>query len=252
MSKTFVFIRRNLSALIFLTIYIVLAVVYIFLEGFLPDNQFILLTTMLPLIILGGILDYILSKNSELVKSYKTFAQILPSGFLLLFLISAMIDRIGRNPIEAFEYIYIFFITVPFFIASYHKEGHKERMKFSLTGLAFMVAVYMWLTTQTNYLLENSYVLVYFFSYFMMFYAASCIYKAAYISTILGILNSITLLVLRYFPFTAKATFYGWDRDIFQNFEILMLSTFTLCILLRLFASVYNSRTPNQKPQNID
>ncbi|HWT27640.1 MAG TPA: hypothetical protein VN131_06845 [Mobilitalea sp.] len=241
-------IQRNLTTLIFIAIYLGMVLIHLFLEAFIPIVQFDLFTTMLPFIIFGVILDFILSRNNTLTKSYKMVAQIIPAGVFVLQGISTINMASGRDDIKAFNYLIWLFVVVPLFIASYQKEGHKYRMIFSLIGIGLIAVVYLYLTTITDSLDEGSGAVVYFISYFCMIYAASSIRRLPYLGTVIGAANAIALLWLRYFPFTTDAKSHGWDYDIAFSFELLIILSILACLFIR-FIAVFQKDEVRTMPQ---
>lgn len=247
MKKKSTFILRNLSAFIFITIYLVLFLIFIFLEGFIPEVQLDMLLTIAPFILLGAILDYIASKNNVLSKDYKIIAQFLPAGVFILYGLTKILELAGREPIDLFNYLIFLFISVPFLIISYNKAGHKNKMIYSLIGTGLVAASYLYLTTITKELNEGTGLVIYLISYFAMFYAASSLRKMPYLSIILGAANASILLLIYKFPVTATAKTYGWDYDIAQNFEILMIEFLILSILICLLSVIRNKQEEEVK-----
>lgn len=238
MNKISAFVLRYLSTLVFIAIYLVLFIFHMFLEGFVPEIQLDMLLTMVPLILLGVILDYIVNRNNVLSNGYKLFTQILPAGVFVLIGLSSIFEIAGREKVDLFNYLVYLFLTVPFFIVSYNKTGHKNKMIFSLIGTGLVAAAYLYLTTLTAELNEGTGLVIYLIAYFSMFYAASGLRKMPYLSIILGAANASILILIYKFPVTDTAKTYGWDYDIAQNFSILMLEFFVLCILICLLAVI--------------
>ena len=59
-------LHNYLTAMVFLAIYLLMAVVFLFLEGFEADSQLNLITVLAPCMLLGLILDYIIKRNTIL------------------------------------------------------------------------------------------------------------------------------------------------------------------------------------------
>lgn len=247
MNKKSEIILRNLSLFTFLAIYVVLAVTLLFLEAFVAETQYYVITTLLPFFLLGLILDYVVSRNKVLLKGYKIFTQLLPAGIFLLYGLSQLLRLAGRPHSAAFNYLIWLFIAAPFFIAGYQKEGNRSKILFSILGTGLMAASYLYLTTKTRQLDGGSGFVVYMICYFMMFYAASGLPRLAYLGVVFGFMNAVVLLLLWKYPVTQTARLYGWDYDISYNFELLMLTTFILCILVCLITSVYRERAAARK-----
>jgi hypothetical protein len=233
-------IRRNLTALLFLAIYLVMVAVFLFLESFNSESQLNLLSIMLPCILLGIILDFIISRNSVLTKGQKLFTQLLPTGVFVIYLIILIFQLSGHSYPEVYNYLYYLFITAPFAIVSYRKEGHKSRMIFSLLGTAVVFAFYLYLTTLTTELDKSSGLLIFLVSYFMMFYSASTLRRLPYLSTILGVLVTAFLWYIYRNPITPESKIYGWDYDYLLIFEYTMMIIFIVCIVIRLLATKVN------------
>lgn len=247
MNNKTAFIRRHLSALVFSSIYLIIILVHLFLESFIPEIQMDMLMVMLPFILLGGILDYIISRNTVLPKTYRIYVQLLPAGVFILYALTALLVAIGREPSDIFNYLFWLFITAPFFIASYNKEGHRNRLISALIGTALVALAYLYLTTMTQNLDGGSGLIIYLISYFAMLYSASGIKRMPFLSTVIGAANAVILLLFYKYPSTDTLQAGGWDFDIAENFEILMLEFFILCILICLFGVVKNSRENNVK-----
>ena len=242
MNNKSTFIKRHLSALIFSTLYFILIFFHLLFDGFILFYQVELLITMVPFILLGIILDYILTKDTNIHKNYKTFAQILPSGIIILIISSLLLDFFDQSIPELFLYLYWIFLSLPFFISSYNKEYHKKRMTYSILGVLVLAAIYLHLASQTFLINDSSGAVIYFLSYFFMLYSSSTINRLPFISLILAIINSVILIIMRYAPFASSTAIHGWDYNIVFQLEILMLLTFITCILIRLFVAILNTK----------
>lgn len=227
-------VRRNLSLFTFIAIYLVIAIVLLFLESFQWETQLNVITTLIPFFLLGVILDFIVSRNHDLQKGYLIFAQLLPTGIFLLFGISVIVDIIGQPSIDAFNYIIWIFIAIPFFMTSYFRDNYRKRMLTSLIGTGLVGAVYMQLTTKTDALDESSGLIVYLVCIFLMFYAASRLKKMFFIGLVLGAIDAIILIFLWKNPVTDMSRLHGWDYDIAFQFELLLLTNFIICIMICL------------------
>ena len=227
---------RYLSTLIFLAVYLVMAVIFLFLEGFQAESQLNLITVILPCILLGMILDLMISRNTILNNGQKLFTRILPSGIFILFFITMIFQLVDRTLPDYYNYLYYLFIAGPFMIVSYQKEGHKNRMIFSLIGTATVFAFYLHLTTKTENLDEGGGLFIFIIAYFMMFYATSMFPKLPYLPILLGLLNTAVLWYLYQNPVSLDGLPHNWDYDYMLYFEYIMLGIFVVCILVRLLA----------------
>lgn len=240
MSKLRMLIQRNLSALLFLAIYLVMVVVFLFLESFNSESQLNLLSIMLPCVLLGIILDFIISRNTVLTKGQKLFTQLLPTGVFVIYFIILIFQLSDHSYPEVYNYLYYLFITAPFAIVSYQKEDHKSRMIFSISGTAVVFAFYLYLTTLTTELDKSTGLFIFLVSYFMMFYAASTVRRLPFLSLILGVLVTAFLWYVYRNPITPEGQLYGWDYDYLLIFEYTMMIIFIICILIRLIATKMN------------
>lgn len=237
MKKNTVFVLRNLSALTFFMIYLVMVVILLFLESFIQEDQLNLVIVMVPCILVGILLDYIISRNEELPKGYKIFTQLLPaSSFAFYGLVT--IFSIAGNPLDP-KYYYIIWLVIsaPFMIASYHKKSHNIKLISSIIGTALVFAAYLYLTTLTDELVVGNGLVIFIISYFMILYSASGIRKMPYISSILGLLNAGILIYMYKSPASADALVYGWDYDFSYYFELLMLFLFCISVLIGVIAA---------------
>lgn len=233
-------LQRNLSALIFLVIYLVMAVFFLLLEGFQADSQLNLITVILPCMLLGVVLDFIISRNTVLNSGQKYFTQVLPSGIFIVYFITILFQTIDRSLPDYYNYFFYLFIAGPFMIASYQKQEHRRRMIFSLLGTVAVFALYLYLTTKTENLNKGSGLFIFMISYFMMFYAASMISKLPYLPILLGLINTAILWYLYQNPVSLDGLPHNWDYDYLLFFEYLMLGSFGVCILVRLLAEFVN------------
>lgn len=229
------FLQRNLSAAILLAIYIVFVIIHLISEGFLLELQFDLMLTLIPFILVGAILDLLLSRNDTLIKGFKTLAQLFPAGILAMFFISIYFTS-DNNKFVMFKYLVWLFLSLPFFIASYKKETHRTKLKFALIGTVLFAAIYLYLTTKTNELNESYGAIIYFVSYFSMLYAASGIHKLPYLGTILGAVNAALLYFFMINPVTENASIYGWDSDIVMLLEGMIMLTFVICLIIQIIS----------------
>ncbi|NLO09844.1 MAG: hypothetical protein GX129_08285 [Clostridiales bacterium] len=234
MDKKVGLVRRNLSLFTFIAVYLVIAIVLMFLESFQLETQWNVITTLIPFFLLGVILDFIVSRNHDLQKGYLIFAQLLPTGIFLLFGITTILMIIERPPIEAFNYIIWLFIAAPFFITSNFRENYRRRMISSLIGVGLVGAIYIQLTTMTDELEEGNGLIVYLVCIFLMFYAASGLKRLFYINLILGFIDAAILVFLWKNPLTEASRLRGWDYDIALQFELLLLANLIICIIICL------------------
>ena len=246
MNSVNLFLQRNLSALIFLAIYLVMTICFLFLEGFQTESQLNLITIILPCLLLGIILDFILSRNSLLNNGQKNFTRILPSGIFLMYFITILFNIADRSLPDYYNNFYYLFISGPFMIASYQKQEHRNRMIFSLIGTVTVFAFYLYLTTKTEHLDKGFGLFIFMLSYFMMFYSASAIRKLTYLPILLGIMNTVVLWYLYQNPVSADGLPHSWDYDYLLYFEYIMLGAFVVCILVRLLAE-FISRSETEK-----
>lgn len=238
MKKQPSFLLRHLSTLMFIVLYIIIAGVLIGLESFVAETQAGLFQIMAVSILTGAILDYIISKNTLLPIGYKVFTQILPSGVFILLGLTFMMELVDRTPPIIFNYLIFLIIAAPFAIASFDKATHKYKLIFSLLGTALMFSVYLYLTTITIKLNKEDGLVLYILSAFLVLYAASSIPKLPFLSTILGLLAGIALYWIYKYPVTADAIRNGWDFDIAENFEYILLITIGVGILLTFLAAL--------------
>lgn len=235
MKKKSAFIMRYLTTSLVTLIYIGMVVIHLVSDSFILSNQVDLLVTMLPFILMGAILDYILSRNHELDTLFKVIAQLLPLGILILPVIATIQLIAGYEHTELINYLMWIFLSLPFFIASYEKDNFKKMMIYSIVGTGFIVVVYYYITTLTLNINSGSGAFLYFIAYILMFYTASGSKKMPWMGTILGVLNAGSLLLLRYIPITEMAKLYGWDIDIATKMEFLVGTSLVICILIRFF-----------------
>jgi Mg2+/citrate symporter len=187
-------------------------------------------------------LDFILRQNRNLAAWVRVVVQLLPIGIFVMQLISTVFLYLGTTSLEIFDYLIWLIIALPFFIASWEKEGIKKRMLRALLGTGALIIAYIYLTSQTDALSKNYGATIYFISYFLMLYAASGIKKLSFLGASLGILNAVILLLLRNIPLTTEAKEFGWDYDIFSKVETLIIITFVFCILIRLYEAVQEKK----------
>lgn len=232
------FIRRNLTALLFLAIYVLMVLVFLFLESFQSESQLNLISIMLPCILFGIVLDFIVSRNTVLTKGQKIFTQLLPTGIFVIYFIMLIVQLTGHTYPEKYNYLYYIFLAAPFIIVSYEKEGHGKRMLYSLLGTASVFGFYLYLTTITTELEKNFGMIIFLLFYFMMLYSASTIPKLPYLSTLLGVIVTVFLWYIYKNPITAEGKIHGWDYDYLLIFEATMLVTFFICIIIRLIAAI--------------
>ncbi len=242
-------LHNYLTAMVFLAIYLLMAVVFLFLEGFEADSQLNLITVLAPCMLLGLILDYIIKRNTILSKGQKLFTHLLPVGIFLLLLLARFSQIIDRSLPDYYNYLYYFFIAGPFMMVSYRKEDHRKRMIFSLIGVAVVFAFYLNLTTKTENLEKGTGLFIFMISYFMMFYAASAIRRLPYLPLLLGLINTGLLWYLYRNPLSLDGLPHNWDYDYLLYFEYLMLGCFVLCILARLLAEFIHKE--ERQPQKV-
>lgn len=242
MKKFISFIPKHLSASIFVAIYLVLIPVYLFLEGFVLETQLNLLILIAPFAVLGIVLDYITESNKAMANKYKLLVRLLPAGVFLLFGINAILKGAGRESSELFSYLMWLFITAPFFIATYSKERHKDRLIYSIIGTALVAAAYLYLTTKSNDLNTGEGLIIYLISYFLAFYAASNLKRLPWLSAVIGAANGVMLVLIYEYPNMDINSMNQPYSDIALSFELLMMEFFILCILVCLLSTIRNNK----------
>ena len=240
MDQVKIILYRNLSALIFLAIYLVMAVLFLLVEGFQAESQMNLVIVLYPCIMLGILLDFIVSRNTLLNNGQKLFTKLLPSGIFILYIIMILFRAADRSLPDYYNYFYYLFISGPFMIVSYQKQGHRNRMIFSLIGTVIVFAFYLYLTTKTENLDKGSGLFLFMIAYFMMFYSASMIRKLPYLPVLLGLINTAVLWYLYQNPVSLDGLPHNWDYDYLLYFEYIMLGTFAVCILMRVLEDFLN------------
>lgn len=245
------FLQRHLSATILVVIFVAYEIFHLISEGFLLDSQFVLLTTIIPFILLGIILDFLLSRNTTLGKGYKILSQLFPASIFVLLVLSSIFTVLGKDQIKIFNYLIWLFISLPFFIASYHKQNHRLKLIYSLIGTGLYAVIYMYMTTKTKELNGANEAITYFVSYFFILYSACNIKKVPYLGTILGALNAVILYLLKTNPITADAQIYGWDSDIAMKIEFMLLITLLISILIQ-FISVFQKSKDQETPMLLE
>ncbi|HWT75736.1 MAG TPA: hypothetical protein VN258_13605 [Mobilitalea sp.] len=234
MKKISSFILRNLSVTIFIVVYFGLVVMHLLSDQFILENQLSLILTMLPFIIYGIALDYLIRKNRALNTWIRIIAQLLPLGIFIMQIVSTVYLYLGKESYDIFKYLIWLFLVAPVFITSYTKDGMRSRIINTAIGTGAFIVVYVFLTTQTKELSSGYGAMIYFITYFMMLYTAGGIKKIPYLGTVLGVLNALLLLIHRYVPITSDARTYGWEYDISFLIEMFIVITFIICIVIRL------------------
>jgi peptidoglycan/LPS O-acetylase OafA/YrhL len=247
MDKKTGFLRRNLSFLVFVAIYLLFVIILLFLESFQWETQWNVLTVFVPFFLIGVILDYIISRDRELNTGYQIFTQLLPAGIFVLYGISEIQKLANRPQNESFTYLIWLFIAVPFFITSNLKNNYRRRLISSIIGTALVGAVYIQLSTKTDTLNTETGLYVYLICIFLVFYAASQLKKIFYINVIMGFIDGAVLIFLWKNPITEASKYYGWDYDIALNFELLLLVNFILSILICLVSTFIKDKKANRK-----
>ncbi len=241
------FSQRYLSTITLIAIYLIMVIIHIFYDSFILTDQLVLIVTMFPFIIIGFILDFLFRRNQTKDKTIRIFAQLLPAGIFGMQAISTVLSYAGEDSVSLFNYLIWIFLSLPFFIVSYNKEQHKSKMLYSIIGAGLFAAVYLFLTTQTDQMEEGSGAVIYFISYFLMIYAASGIQKLPLLGTALGILNAVALLWLRYAPTAETVKSRGWDYEIFSSIEFLLVGTFLVSVLIRLWETFQKKEMKTEK-----
>lgn len=249
MSKNDNFILRKLSIIAFITVYLFIVIVHIVSDSFILGNQLGLLIVFLPFFLIGIALDFIVNRNNTLKIIPGIIAKLLPLGVICLWLPNNILMGYEENIIVQYYFYYIgyvvwLFIALPFFIASFIKTDVRNKTIRSLTGTAAFALVYMVLTTKTGSLDRGIGFIILLLSYFFMFYAISGIPKLNYVAPIIGVLNAIALFV---FYKTSNYALFYMDSSINLKIDILMLVTFIICILIRIYGSFTTSKVNTKK-----
>lgn len=235
------FIMKHLSALAFITIYVVYAVYHVIADTFLLTDQLGLLFVMLPFILIGLALDYILSNNQELEQWIKVIAKLLPLGVFVMQIIST-IYLYQEEELSIFNYMIWLFVAAPFFIASYTRENVQRRVYLSGIGTGAFLVVYLFLATQTDAIDSGYGSIAYFAAYFMIMFAVTGRKRFPYLTVVISVINAVVLLFRRYVPTTRDTKLYGWDYNLNAVIELLIIITFSLCISFYVIDTILNSR----------
>lgn len=235
---------RNLSALVFLLIYLIVVVIHLVSDSFILENQISLIIYLAPFVLIGLSLDYILRRNNTMNTAYRIVIKLLPLGVFLMILLSSLELFDSPDMPAAFENLFWIFICLPFFLASYQKDDVRRKLLHSLIGTGAIAAIYMFLTTQTDALDKKYGAVLIIISYFLLLYTASGIKRLQYIGLFIGCLNAVILLLLRYIPITQNAVSGGWDIDIASKLDMLLIFTCVFCILVRIYEA-YITRKSN-------
>lgn len=228
-------VLRNLSTIMFIMIYVAMVIIHLVSDSFILSDQFFLILLMLPFLFIGLSLDYILRHNKVMKTWYRVIIQLLPLGIFIMIFISSTMYYGEGNIYTVFDYLFWFFISLPFFLASYQKDALRQRILHSLIGAGAILVIYMYLSTQTKLLDKNYGAMLIVVSYFCMLYAASGVKRFPYIGLALGILNAVAMLFFRYVPFTQAAKMYGWEYDINGKIDMIIIFSFVICILVRIY-----------------
>lgn len=240
------FFKKYLATITFVLMYVVLCGVNFSFNAFSFDTLVFLFITILPFIILGFALDYIINNNINLKFSVKIIAKLLPATVLTLTLLSSAYTALIPDAYPwLLQRLLWLFIALPFMIGSYEKASHKNRMIFSGLGTAAIVLSYLYLTTLTENLDKKYGAFIYFIALFLILYAASNVKNMPFISTVIGIVFAFILYTLRVFPIDQNSRDYGWDLNIANNFEFLILGAFILCIPICFLATFLNNKRKN-------
>ncbi len=238
MKKLSAFTFKHLSAIIFIIIYLITVGRHVVSDNFLPSDQLFILLAILPCMLYGIALDFIMNRDNVLSRGYHILIAALPAGIFLLQIPSDILLYYNIDDYDILSYLMWIFLSLPLFLISFHKEDLRQRTIRCLKGLVAIIAVYMFLTTQTSELNFIPGAVLYFLTYFFLLFAASGIRKAPYLGTVLGILNAIVLMIMRYYPFTPDARANGWDYYFMYQMEELILITLAICIVIRLFETI--------------
>lgn len=220
-------ILSHLSLFTVIITYLILIVEHLVMDGFVFNNQLDVITVMIPVAVLGLVYDFILN-NCNLKNSYKVFGKLC---ILFIFFIRIAVnlqDELGDQPLEALEYIHYLLFTIPFFIATYHKETHRRKLIFTLIGITAIGFTYLYLANQTEALNLSAGAIIYLASYTLMIYSAGEFDKLPFIGAIISCANAIVLLYLRFLCFSERVLSKGWDDNFSFYFEIIMIGALLL------------------------
>lgn len=241
------YLSKHITSSILIIIYIVMVVLHLISDSFILSDQVAILLMMIPFTLYGFILDYILVKNTILNKVIRTLTALLPNCLFLLPIISATPLYNSIEQYDILSYLIWILLSLPLFITSFSKENLRQRTMHTLYGLAAIIVVYMFLTTQTTELDISYGATLYFITYFFLIFSASGIKRIPYLGTGLGILNAIALIIMRYYPITAAARMNGWDYYFMYEMETLIIITLVISLFARLLETIQASSTTTDK-----
>jgi hypothetical protein len=240
MNKRESFLSRNLSVMALVVVYICTVLYHISSDSFILGNQLGLLIIFLPFALMGLALDYIVRSNKTLNKGLGILARILPLSIIFLWLPNSILMNYNENIIVKYYFYYVgyvvwLFIALPFFIAGFSKEGFRHKTIRSLSGTAAFAVFYIYLVTKSGYLDRGAGFVIILLSYFFMFYAISGIKMLDLAAPLIGLANALVLFMYYKFPGTENR--FNWDSDINLKIDILMLITFLVCIIIKIYGT---------------
>lgn len=252
MNKNDNFILKNLSIITFITVYILTVIIHIVSDSFLMGDQLGLLIVFLPFFLIGLALDFIVNRNKSLKRLPSVIAKLLPLGVIFLWLPNTILMNYGENYAVQYYFYYIgyvvwLFIALPFYIASFTKDGFRLRTIRSLTGTGIFAIAYIILTSKSGLLDKGFGFLTILLSYYFMFFAVSGIKKLNFAAPVIGLLDAIALFIFSKYPINKNAGVFGWDSDINIKIDIIILITFTICILIRIYGTFAADRKTVKK-----
>lgn len=249
MSKNYGFISRNLSIIAFVVTYLITVSIHISSDSFIAGSQLGLLLIFAPFFIMGAVLDFIVRNNESLNSLLSVLARLLPLGIIIMGMHKNRLINSSENAIVHYYNYYIGFIVwmliaLPLFFASFNRQLFRQKTIRSLTGTAAFGIIYLFLTTKTGALDKGAGFVIILLSYFFIFYAISGIQGLNYAAPVLGIINAISLLIFYRFP--GGTDRFAWDSNINIKIDLLILTTFIVCIIIRVYATLMARKSQAQ------
>lgn len=250
MNKSESFLLRNLSVMALAFVYICTVLYHISSDSFILGNQLGLLIVFLPFALMGLALDYIVRSNKTLNKVLGILARILPLGIIFMWLGNSIFMNHNENIIVKYYFYYVgyvvwLFLALPFFIAGFSKEGFRNKTILSLSGTAAFAVFYIYLITKSGYPDRGIGFVIILLSYFFMFFAVSGIKMLDLAAPLIGLANAIALFIFYKYPGTESRN--NWDADINLKIDILMLVTFLLCIIIKIYGTYAANKAATKK-----
>lgn len=234
--------KRHLSTLIMIIVYLLVAVFHILSDSFQLDSQLSLLTMMLPFILYGVSLDFALSRGTVEDSLYQIIGKILPIGIFIIQIINTVLLYNHNESSELLNVSLWIFLAIPFFMASYSSVNFRTDIIRSLVISGIVMIVYGYLSTQTENLYAGNGIILYYITYVLIFYVITQFKIFPYCDIVLGIVNILVLLSYRFLPLTQDTKLHGWDYNILLYFEILLVLTLVLAIILRILSIVLSKK----------